>query len=65
MYDCSLDGLNNSSSMQALNDVKEKLKLEKKEKQNSKKLIKDMAACKTMLEEMEVSRNSSLKNSFY
>lgn len=57
MHNESMDDTMNSSGGNAsmLNDVKEKLKQEKKDKQHSKKLIKEMSVCKQMLEEMEVS----------
>lgn len=39
-----------------MNEVRDKLKVDKKvDKQQTKKLIKEMAPCKTMLQEMEVS----------
>lgn len=37
-----------------INEAKEKLKQEKKEKHATKKLMKDLAVCKTLLGEMEV-----------
>lgn len=57
MHDSSMDeGMNSSSSVVAMNEVRDKLKVDKKvDKHNSKKLIKEMAPCKTMLQEMEVS----------
>lgn len=42
----------------AINEAKEKLKLEKKERHATKKLIKELAVCKTMLEGMEVAYNN-------
>lgn len=36
------------------NDSKEKHRQEKKERHATKKLLKELSACKTMLEEMEV-----------
>lgn len=61
MHDSSMDeGMNSSSSVVAMNEVRDKLKVDKKvDKQNSKKLIKEMAPCKTMLQEMEVSGNGN------
>lgn len=51
--DSSMDeGMNSSSSVVAMNEVRDN---NKKDKQNTKKLIKEMAPCKTMLQEMEVS----------
>lgn len=48
----TLEELNHTAAL--LNEAKEKLKLEKKERHAAKKLIKELAACKTMLEAMEV-----------
>lgn len=48
----TLEELNHTAAL--LNEAKEKLKLEKKERHATKKLIKELAACKTMLEAMEV-----------
>lgn len=47
-----MEELNHTAAL--LNEAKEKLKLEKKERHAAKKLIKELAACKTMLEAMEV-----------
>ena len=40
--------------LQILNEAKEKLKQEKKEKHATKKLMKELAVCKTLLADMEV-----------
>lgn len=56
MHDSSMDeGMNSSSSVVAMNEVRDKLKGDKRDKQNTKRLIKEMAPCKTMMQEMEVS----------
>lgn len=41
-------------NIHAIQEAKEKLKQEKKEKHATKKLIKELAVCKTLLGEMEV-----------
>lgn len=45
---------NPSASSTILIETKEKLKQEKKERHATKKLMKELASCKTMLDEMEV-----------
>lgn len=55
MHDSSMDEGMNSSSSAMMNEVRDKLKADKKDKQSTKKLIKEMAPCKSMLQEMEVS----------
>lgn len=56
MHDSSMDGMNSASSVvTSMNEVRDKLKGDtKKDKQTTKKLIKEMAPCKTMMQEMEV-----------
>lgn len=51
-------------NIHAIQEAKEKLKQEKKEKHATKKLIKELAVCKTLLGEMEVGIHfkNSLKN---
>lgn len=44
----------------AANEAKEKQKLEKKERHAQKKLIKELAVCRAMLEGMEVCLNSAI-----
>lgn len=41
-------------NIHAIQEAKEKLKQEKKEKHATKKLIKELSVCKTLLGEMEV-----------
>lgn len=41
--------------MVGMNDVRDKFKGDKKDKQTTKRLLKDMQACKAVLQEMEVS----------
>ncbi|KAG4066992.1 hypothetical protein HA402_007740 [Bradysia odoriphaga] len=52
----AMEELNHTAAL--LNEAKEKLKLEKKERHAAKKLIKELAACKTMLEAMELHEDS-------
>lgn len=62
----SIEEINTSSAVNTsiLNESKEKLKLEKKEKHSAKKLMKELAVCKIILEEMEVKKKIflSIKN---
>lgn len=46
---------NPTASSTLLTETKDKLKQEKKERHATKKLMKELASCKTMLDEMEVS----------
>lgn len=56
----SIEEINTSTAVNTsiLNESKEKLKLEKKEKHSAKKLMKELAVCKIILEEMEVKKKS-------
>lgn len=55
----SIEEINTSAvNTSILNESKEKLKLEKKEKHSAKKLMKELAVCKIILEEMEVNKKN-------